>query len=191
LRDFIAVLEPALAAADIACLLIDAPHDARDDAVAEIARPLNAIAQARGIATLLSGRAALAKTLGTDGVHLDLRQQDESSALRAYREARATLGPDAIVGALCAAERHMAMEIAELDADYVGFALDMAETPEVIAWWAEIMNAPCVAFGAIEAEDTRALAESGADFIAVSAALWNAPDPSAQLERLQAAIRSG
>ena len=191
LHDFLARFEPALGGADIACLLIDAPGDARDDAIAEIARPLNDIAQVRGIATLLPARVALAQQLGADGVHLDLRTLDESAALRAYRDARKALGTDTIVGALCPAGRHMAMELAELDADYVGFALDAAETPELIAWWAEVMNTPCVAFSAAEPDQARGLAESGADFIAVPAALWSAPDPTGQLERLQAAIRSG
>ncbi len=191
MRDFLATFEPALAAADIACLLIDAPGDARDEAVAEIARPLNDMAQARGIATLLPARAALARQIGADGVHLDLRPLDEAAALLAYRNARKTLGPEAIVGALCAAQRHMAMEVAELDADYVGFALDAAETPELVAWWAEMMNTPCVAFGAAEVEQARSLAAGGADFIALSAGLWDAPDPAAALARFQAAIDPG
>jgi thiamine-phosphate pyrophosphorylase len=191
LRDFLAQFEPALAAADIACLLIDAPQDAADNALTEIARALNQIAQACGVATLLPGRAALAQRLGTDGVHLDLRALDEAAALRTYRDARKALGADAIVGALCPAGRHLAMEVAELDADYVGFGLDAAETPELIAWWAEMMNTPCVAFGVTEPEQARVLAGDGADFIAVSAALWTSPDPARQLEQLQAAIRSG
>jgi thiamine-phosphate pyrophosphorylase len=191
LHDFLSHFEPALAAADAACLLIDAPSDASDEAVAEIARPLNEIAQARGVATLLSARAALAKRIGADGVHLDLRHQDEAAALRLYREARNELGPDAIVGALCAPQRHIAMEIAELNADYLAFALDTEDAPDLIAWWAELMNAPCVAFGVAAAERASALADDGADFVAVSAALWSAPDPAGDLERFRAAIGSG
>ncbi len=191
MRDFLAKFEPAIAAADIACLLIDAPSDALDEAVAEIARPLNDLAQARGVATLLPGRASLVQQIRTDGVHLDLSTIDETAALRIYREVRKTLGSAAIVGALCTAERHMAMEIAELDADYVGFALDAAEAPELIAWWGEMMNTPCVAFGAEAPEHARVLAADGADFIAPSSALWSLPDPAGQLARLQAAIGPG
>jgi thiamine-phosphate pyrophosphorylase len=191
LRDFLGHFEATLAAADIACLLIDVTADARDAAIVEVARPLNEIAQARGIATLLPARTALAEQIGTDGVHLDLRQQDEATALRLYREARKEIGADAIVGALCPAGRHMAMEVAELDADYVGFALDAAEASELIAWWAEVMNTPCVVFGAVEVGQAATLAADGVDFIALSADLWNEPDPPAQLARFQAAIRSG
>jgi thiamine-phosphate pyrophosphorylase len=191
LRDFLARFEPALAGTDIACLLIDALADASDAAVADIARPLNEIAQARGIATLLPARPALAKSLGVDGVHLDLRHQDEATALHSFREARKAIGPDAILGALCGAERHIAMEVAELDADYVGFALDASETLELLAWWGEIMTTPCVAFGAVAPEQARALAAAGADFIALPAGLWNTPDPASDLAQLQAAIGPG
>jgi thiamine-phosphate pyrophosphorylase len=191
LHDFVPVFEAALAAADVACLLIDAPGDARDDAVAEIARPLNEIAQARGIATLLPGRTSLAQRLRVDGVHLDLSTLGEPAALSVYRDARKTLGPDAIVGALCAAGRHMAMELAELDADYVGFAMDAAETLELIAWWAEVMNAPCVAFGAADLEQAQASAAGGADFVALSHAVWNSPDPAAYLREVQGVIGPG
>jgi thiamine-phosphate pyrophosphorylase len=191
LRDFLARFEPALAAADIACLLIDAPKEAADEAVAEIARPLNEIAQRRGIATLLSERATLAKQLGADGVHLDLRPLDAATALRVYRDARNAVGPDAIVGTLCPAERHLAMEVAELDADYVGFPLDGAEASDLLAWWAEVMNTPCVAFGDGDVEQARALAAKGADFVALPAALWSAADPAADVARVQAAIAPG
>jgi thiamine-phosphate pyrophosphorylase len=191
LHDFVPVLDASLAAADVACLLIDAPSDAHDDAIAEVARPLNEMAQSRGIATLLPGRASLAQHLRVDGVHLDLSALDENTAMRIYRDARKALGPDAIVGALCAAGRHMALELAELDADYVGFAVDAAETPDLIAWWAEVMNAPCVAFGAADLEQAQASAASGADFIALSPALWNSPNAATYLREVQRAIGPG
>lgn len=191
LHDFIVQFEAALGAADIACLLIDAPADMRDDALAEVARPLNQIAQARGIATLVPGRVGAAQRLGTDGIHLDLRAVDDAAALRAYRDARNALGPEAIIGALCPPQRHAAMEVAELDADYIGFSLEAAETPDLIAWWAEMMNTPCVGFGAVEPTEATLLAESGADFVAIAASLWTAPDPARKLEQLQASIRSG
>jgi len=191
LREFIPRLEAALAAADVACLLVNAPSDAHDDAVAEIARPLDEIAHGRGVATLLPSRASLALRLRIDGVHLDLSAMDESGALRAYRDARKALGSDAIVGALCPAGRHVAMEIAELDADYVGFALDAAETPELIAWWAEMMNTPCVVFSAADLEQVREAVVRGADFIALSPGLWNSPDAAAYLREVQGAIGPG
>jgi len=191
LRDFLPKLERAMETADIACLLIAAPSDARDDAVAAIAQPLIRAAQARDVAALLPGRATLAKDLGADGIHLDLRAFDTAGALRAYRDARKALAEDAIVGTICPAERHLAMEVAETGADYVGFDLTASETAEVIAWWGEMMTVPCVAFGRIDPTIAAELARSGADFIAPEPGTWNGVDPAGDLAALQAAIRAG
>jgi thiamine-phosphate pyrophosphorylase len=191
LRDFLPRFERVLEAADIACLLIAAPLEARDQDLTAIAEPLIRAAQARDVATLIAGRAALAKQLGADGVHLDLRALAAGDALRTYREARKTLSPDAIVGTACPPERHLAMEVAEEGADYVGFDLGGPDAADIIAWWGEIMTVPCVAFGGIDAATASTLARSGADFIAPGPEVWNGVDPTSDLAALQAAIRAG
>jgi thiamine-phosphate pyrophosphorylase len=157
--------------------------------VKAIAEPLVRAAQSRDVAALLSGRAALAKALGADGVHLDLRNAGD--AMRLYRDARKLLAEDAIVGAACPPERHLAMEVAEAGADYVGFDLAAPEAAATIAWWGEMMTVPCIAFGAIDAATARALAKNGADFIAPEPALWSRVDPANELAALGAAIRAG
>jgi thiamine-phosphate pyrophosphorylase len=191
LREFLPRLEAALEAADVACLLIAAPADARDADIGAIAEPLIRAAQARDVAALLPGRAALAKTLGADGVHLDLRAGDTADAMRLYREARKTLGEDAIVGTACPPERHLSMEVAEAGADYVGFDLAASDTTATLAWWGEVMTVPCVAFGLIDPGTATALARDGTDFIAPDPELWGRLDPTRDLAALQAAIRAG
>ncbi|MDQ7246482.1 thiamine phosphate synthase [Dongia sedimenti] len=191
LRDFLPLFESALKAADVACLLIAAPLDTRDVDVEAVAQPLIQAAQAREVAALLSSRAALAKTLGADGVHLDLRLASAADATRTYREARKTLAEDAIVGALCPPERHLAMELAELGADYIGFDLSAPEAADLIAWWGEMMTVPSIAFGRIDPAAAAALARSGADFIAPEPEVWSRVDPAGELAKLQAAIRAG
>jgi thiamine-phosphate pyrophosphorylase len=191
LHDFLPKLEGALEIADIACLMIAAPAELRDDDLAALARPLIRVAQMRDAAALLAGRPALAKTLGADGIHLDLRTLSAVDALRAYRDARKALGDEAIVGTGCPPERHLAMEVAEAGADYVGFDFAAAETLEVIAWWGEIMTVPCVAFGRVDAAAAEALSRNGADFVAPEPELWSRVDPAGELATLQAAIRAG
>ena len=134
-------------------------------------------------------RAALAKTLGADGVHLDLRSA--SDAMRLYREARKLLAEDAIVGTLCPPERHLAMEVGEAGADYVGFDVAAPEAAATIAWWGEMMTVPCIAFGAIDAAMAQALAKDGAYFVAPEPELWSRVDPGRELEALGTAIRAG
>ena len=183
--------ESALKVADIACLLITAPIETRDEDVRAIAEPLIRAAQARNVAALLSGRPALAKGLGADGVHLDLRSVSPGDAMRTYRDARKMLAEDAIVGTACPPERHLAMELGEAGADYVGFDLAAPEAAATIAWWGEMMTVPCIAFGSIDPATATSLARNGADFIAPEPEVWSGVDPSSALAALQAAIRAG
>lgn len=45
--------------------------------------------------------------------------------------------------------------------------------------WAETMEVPCVAIGGITAENCAPLVQAGAEFLAVSAAVWNHEDGAA------------
>ncbi len=136
------------------------------------------IVQQAGAAFIVNDRPDLARTLGADGVHIG--QEDTP-----YADARALLGPKAIVGVTCHNSRHLAMEAAEAGADYVAFgaffptATKDAKTraePELLAWWQEMMTAPCVAIGGITVENAPILVEAGADFLAVSSGVWGHPD---------------
>ena len=191
MRDFLPKLERALEAADVACLLIAAPASTSDQDLTAIAQPLIQAAQARDVAALLSDRAPLAKQLGADGVHLDFRATSIDDAVRVYRYARKSLADDAIVGALCPTERHLALEVAEAGADYVGFDVSTPDGADVIAWWGEMMTVPCVAFGRVDPATAANLARSGADFIAPEPEGWTSVDPAGDLAALQAAIRAG
>ena len=77
------------------------------------------------------------------------------------------------------------MEAAEAGADYVAFgAFFPTQTkepktkadPEILRWWSEVMVVPCVAIGGITIQNAPILVEAGADFLAVSAGVWEHPD---------------
>jgi len=54
------------------------------------------------------------------------------------------------------------------------------------------MQTPCVAIGGITADNARGLAQAGADFLAVSAGVWNAEEgPRDAVRRLNAEIAEG
>jgi thiamine-phosphate pyrophosphorylase len=157
-------LEAALAAADVACVLVTPA--AGEPLTAEAAKPLVDAAQARGVAALLEGNAQLARTLRADGVHLSAAEAG------GYGEARDILGTRYMIGLDAGASRHEAMEAGEAGADYVAFtAADaddgLGELIERLEWWSEIFEVPCVAFGARNADEAAALAAAGADFVAV------------------------
>jgi thiamine-phosphate pyrophosphorylase len=175
-RAFADDLRRALDGGDVACLQLRL-KDVSDDDVRRATEILMPIAQKADVAFILNDRPDLAAELRCDGVHVG--QEDAS-----YAEARAAVGRNAIVGVTCHNSRHFAMEAGEAGADYVAFgAFFPTQTKEpktqadieLIRWWAEVMTVPCVAIGGITVENARALVEAGADFIAVSAGVWNFP----------------
>jgi len=179
-------LETALDAGDVAALQIRL-KDADDAAVLAAVAVLTPIAQARGVAVILNDRPDLAARSGCDGVHLG--QSDGSVA-----EARSLMGRDAMIGVTCHDSRELAMDAAEAGADYVAFgaffptltkATVHRPDPEILTIWQETVEIPCVAIGGITADTAAGLARAGADFVAVSAAVWNHPDgPAASVREL-------
>jgi thiamine-phosphate pyrophosphorylase len=180
-------LAAVLAAPGVAAVLIRAGAAALD---ATVARPLVERAQKANVAALIEGDAALARTLRADGVHLpwspDLRGR--------FDEARDILGNRFMVGVdiAPAAEtaRHDAMEIAEAGADYIGFSAGEAQY-DLVAWWAEIFEVPCVAFDVADADRAGALAALGPEFISAPVPAAAAPaDCAAHVAGIAAAIAS-
>jgi thiamine-phosphate pyrophosphorylase len=159
-----------LDAAGAATLLIAAREGS--GLTAAWARPLVELAQKKDVAALIEGDAQLARTLRADGVHLPW---SKDIAAR-YVDAREILGTRYIVGVDVGRSRHDAMSLAEDGADYIGFGIPAhvedrqtaAERRlELIGWWSEIFEVPCVAFDVDSAEDATALAAAGADFVAI------------------------
>lgn len=181
---FAATLAEALAAGDVAALQVrlkDRPHDE----IAALVRRLQPICTAEDVALILNDDPALAARLGCDGVHVG--QSDASCA-----EARRAMGKDRIVGVTCHDSRHLAMEAAEAGADYVAFGAFFPTStkdaptradPEILEIWQEVMETPCVAIGGVTVQNCDPLIEAGADFLAVSAGVWDHPQgPAAAVE---------
>ena len=183
-------LNAALDAGDVAALQIRL-KDADDAAVLAAVAALKPIAQARGVAVILNDRPDLAVRSGCDGVHLG--QSDGSVA-----EARGLMGQDAMIGVTCHDNRELAMDAAEAGADYVAFgaffptatkATVHRPDPEILTIWQETVEIPCVAIGGITSDTAGQLARAGADFVAISAAVWNHPDgPAAAVRELDRSL---
>jgi thiamine-phosphate pyrophosphorylase len=183
-------LTQALDAGDVACVQLRL-KDAGDDEIRRACGILLPVAQRRGVAFLLNDRPDLAAQAGCDGVHVG--QQDAP-----YEEARRLLGSDRIVGVTCHDSRHLAIEAAEAGADYVAFGAFFPTTtkpshyrpsPDLLAWWSEIMTVPTVAIGGITPGNCAPLVAAGADFLAVVSAVWDHPDgPGAAVRDFNRAI---
>jgi thiamine-phosphate pyrophosphorylase len=148
--------------------------DVEDFEIIRAGEVIKPILAAYDVAFILNDRADLAAKLGADGVHLG--QDDGDVAV-----ARQLLGREAQIGVTCHDSRHLAMEAAEDGANYVAFGAFFPtatkETshrpdPSILKWWTTLSPLPCVAIGGITAGNCRPLIEAGADFLAVSAAVW-------------------
>jgi thiamine-phosphate pyrophosphorylase len=67
------------------------------------------------------------------------------------------------------------MEMAEAGADYVGFANAAAGGLELVQWWGELFEVPCVGLDPVEPGQAGELARLGADFVRPAEAMWTSP----------------
>ena len=185
--NFSAVLEAALGAAPFASVLVTPP----------LGRPLaipmvNSIVellQSRNIAALIADDASLARQLRTDGVHLTWSKDQ----LERFAEAREILGARFIIGVDAGRSRDDAMTLGEAGADYIAFGIpphveDRATASvrqeDLVSWWNELFEIPCVAFDAADAIAASRLARTGADFVAVK--ITSADKPESARDRVAA-----
>jgi thiamine-phosphate pyrophosphorylase len=166
-------LARALDAGEVAAVQLRL-KDVDDDAVLRAIEALCPVAQSRGVAFLLNDRPEMARATGCDGAHVG--QQDMPAA-----QARKILGPKLTLGVTCHGSRDLAMQAGEDGADYVAFGAFYPTTTkdaimgveaEILAWWSEIMELPCVAIGGINALNAAPLVWAGANFLAVSQTVW-------------------
>ena len=164
--------------------------DARDAEVVAAGRDLGALCHERGVLFIVNDRPDLAAECGADGVHVG--QDDEPP-----ESARATVGPDAIVGI----STHSPEQIAAAErsaADYIVVG-PVWETPtkagrpavglELVEHAAaRIRRKPWFAIGGIDASNVSAVADAGATRIVVVRAIRDAPDPTAAARALLGAL---
>ncbi len=182
LEVFAPTLDETLQEGDIACLQIRLKQadgsPVEDDTIRRAVEILCPLAQQHNVAVLLNDRPDLARDLGCNGVHIGQNDMD-------LRQARTLLGDKAIIGVTCHASRHLAMLAGDAGADYVAFGAffdtktkdtNARPSPDILTWWQEVMEPPCVAIGGITPENGDTLAAAGADFLAVSSGVWQHPE---------------
>lgn len=154
------------------------------------AQALLPLCRAAGVPLIVNDDVEAALAAGAAGVHVG--QSDAACA-----EARATLGPDAIVGvSVQTVDQALAAQADGADYLGVGAIFGTATKPDAadvgvegLAAICAAVDIPVVAIGGLNAETVPALAGTGADGVAVVSALFAADDIRASAHTLRALVR--
>ena len=162
----------------------------------ENARTIRAALEGSGVPFLVNDRVDVALAAGADGVHVG---QDDMAA----EDARALLGPDAVVGLTIKTQDHAeAAPLATLDYVCIGgvFATASKDNPSAIGidGWSRLADhfrthAPQLPVGAIAGIDETNAADlmgAGADGVAIISALFMADDVESAARSLRTTVEN-
>lgn len=129
----------------------------------------------------------LALAAGAQAVHLG---EDDAGVA----QARALLGPEAVIGVSCYDDLARARRLAEAGADYLAFGAFFPSPTKPAARRAGLdllrdsagLGLPRVAIGGISADNAAPLVAAGADYLAVISAVFGADDIAAAAARIDA-----
>ncbi len=155
------------------------------------AEALAALCGRHGVPLVINDDVALARDLQA-GVHVG--EHDAG-----VRTARATLGPDALIGASCYDDPDRARAAAAAGASYVAFGafFPSGTKPQArragpaLLREAAGLGLPRVAIGGITPDNAPGLVAAGADLLAVIGGVFDAPDPPAAAQALKALFDGG
>lgn len=183
------LLSQALSGGDVASVVLP-QYELDDQAFQKRAESLVQIIQDAGAAAIIYGDSRVAGRAKADGLHMDGSPEELGEAIEKFT-------PKLIVGAGGASERHAALEVGELRPDYIFFGrFDGDIKPEahpknvaLAEWWASMIEIPCIAMGGTAVESVVAVAESGAEFVALRSAVFEAEGgPAGAVEKANALL---
>lgn len=173
------LLSQALSGGDVASVFLDPTglDDATFQSVAEKAVP---VIQEFGAAAIILNDTRTAGRVGADGIHLEGKLAELAEAIEKH-------SPKLIVGTGNLRDRHTALEIGEVQPDYIFFGKIGADgKPEahsrnlaLAEWWSQMIEIPSIVQAGTALESLIAAAETGADFVALGRAVFEATDPEA------------
>ena len=175
------VMGDALKGGDVASVIL--PQYGLDDRqFQELAERLVPVIQEAGAAALVVDNSRVAGRAKADGLHV-------SGPVAELAEAVDKHAPKLIVGGGNAKERHVALEIGEIQPDYIFFGkLDGDIKPEAHSknlalgeWWASMIEVPCIVMGGTSIESALAVAETRAEFVALRLAVFAEPERAASI----------
>ncbi len=168
----VARVEAALAGGDVASLIL--PGEGVDEASFQaFAEKVAAKAHQSGVAVVISGDTRVAGRIHADGIHVEGKKAQLAEAVEHYQERM-------MVGTGGAKTRDDALELGEERPDYIFFGRFGYDTkPEPLPrnlslgeWWSEMIEIPCIVMAGSDIASVAAVAATGAEFVALSAAVF-------------------
>ncbi|GHC76785.1 thiamine phosphate synthase [Limoniibacter endophyticus] len=168
----VAAVKNALSGGDVACVILPA-GERGEEAFQDYAEKLVPVVQDAGAALMLESETRIVSRVKADGVHLGPKVADLADVTDRV-EGRMMIGAG---GRLT---RDEALALGELRPDYVFLGLFGKDTtPEpyernltLARWWAEMVEVPLVVQGGNAVASVVAVAEAGADFVALASAVF-------------------
>lgn len=174
---------------DVASLIL--PDNGMDDASFQaFAERIVPIAQGAGIAVIIAGDSRIAGRVQADGIHVEAKPRELAETIE-------RLAGKMMVGAGGAKTRYEALELGEERPDYMffgRFGYDNKPEPHhrnlaLGEWWAEMISIPCIVMGGSELASVEAVAATGAEFVALSSAVFaDGRDPAAAIAAANALL---
>ena len=180
-NDAARLIGEALRGGDVASVIV--PQYGMDDSrFQKLAEKVVPAIQHAGAAALIAGDSRVAGRAKADGLHIAGGVEQLGEAIEKHT-------PKLIVGGGNAQDRHRALEIGELQPDYIFFGkLDGDIKPDahpknlaLAEWWASMVEIPCIVMGGTNPESVLAIAESGAEFAALRLAVFADPGRAAAI----------
>jgi thiamine-phosphate pyrophosphorylase len=179
----------AISGGDVASIIL--PSNGMDEAsFQDFAESVVPLAQQADISTIIAEDTRIAGRVKADGVHIE-------GGKEALAEAIGHFQPKLAVGAGGAKTRDDALELGEERPDYIffgRFGYDNKPEPHTRnlslgTWWAEMIQIPVIVLGGSDIASVQAVAATGADFVALSSAVFGeGVDPKEAIARANAIL---
>ena len=179
----------AISGGDVASIIL--PANGMDEAsFQDFAEAIVPVAQEAGIAAIVADDTRIAGRVHADGVHIDGGKAALAEALESFQ-------PKSMVGAGGAKTRDDALALGEMRPDYIffgRFGYDNKPEPHsrnlsLGRWWAEMIQLPVIVMAGSDIASVEQVAETGAEFVALSSAVFaDGVDPRAAIVRANAIL---
>jgi thiamine-phosphate pyrophosphorylase len=186
---FASKFSAAISGGDVASVIL--PANGMDEASFQaFAERIVPVAQDAGIAAIIADDTRIAGRVKADGIHIEGGKAALAEAIENFQAKMA-------VGTGGAKTRDDALELGEERPDYIffgRFGYDNKPEPHhrnltLGRWWAEMIQVPVIVMAGSDIASVEAVAATGVDFVALSAAVFaNGVDPKEAVARANAVL---